>query len=218
MVLVPKFPTTKKYRGREYPLPHLPPLWCPIPNHFKRVALPPPHVRQKCITPNRRGVRGWQGGGAIAPYDFCLLVSLFVLLVSSVTYCDDDDDNTPTPLFVIIILPQKISVGQKKKMCRSPPPPPPTPRASVFLGLARSAQRDILQFCPPPPPPSKHHDAVPDPNILIRLSGKGEERFPGGGGHSPLNWVGGAAGAVQNLTLSQTARRTKNTLCHNIPY
>ena len=27
----------------------------------------------------------------------------------------------------------------------------------------------------------------------------------GGGGHSPLNWVGGA----QNLTLSQTARRTK---------
>ena len=40
---------------------------------------------------------------------------------------------------------------------------------------------------------------------------------PGGGGHSPLNWVGGAAG-VQNLTLSQTARRTRNTPCHNIPY
>ena len=28
---------------------------------------------------------------------------------------------------------------------------------------------------------------------------------------------GGAAGG-ENLTLSQTARRTKNTPCHNIPY
>ena len=35
----------------------------------------------------------------------------------------------------------------------------------------------------------------------------------GGGEYSLLNWVGGAAGGGggQNLTLSQTARRTKNT-------
>ena len=39
----------------------------------------------------------------------------------------------------------------------------------------------------------------------------------GGGGHSPLKWVGGCRWGVQNLTLSQTARRTKTTPCHNIP-
>ena len=42
----------------------------------------------------------------------------------------------------------------------------------------------------------------------------------GGGGHSTLSQlVGGAAGGRgENPTLSQTARRTKNTPCHNIPY
>ena len=40
---------------------------------------------------------------------------------------------------------------------------------------------------------------------------------PGGGGGGALSsQLDG--GAVENLTLSQTARRTKNTPCHNIPY
>ena len=42
----------------------------------------------------------------------------------------------------------------------------------------------------------------------------------GGGGHSTFMWTGGGGVplGVENLTLSQTARCTKNTPCHNIPY
>ena len=42
------------------------------------------------------------------------------------------------------------------------------------------------------------------------------DRGGGGGGYSPLKWTGVPLGG-ENLTLSQTARRTKNTPCHNIP-
>ena len=41
----------------------------------------------------------------------------------------------------------------------------------------------------------------------------------GGGGGTRLSFGrGGGAAGGRNLTLSQTARRTKNTPCHNIPY
>ena len=43
--------------------------------------------------------------------------------------------------------------------------------------------------------------------------------IPGGGGHSTFKWTGGGVPlGFENLTLSQCARRTKNTPCHNIPY
>ena len=43
----------------------------------------------------------------------------------------------------------------------------------------------------------------------------------GGGGHSTFQVDGGGGGVplgFENLTLSQCARRTQNTPCHNIPY
>ena len=41
----------------------------------------------------------------------------------------------------------------------------------------------------------------------------------GGGGHLHIDGDGDVPlGGGENLTLSQTARRTKNTPCDNIPY
>ena len=44
--------------------------------------------------------------------------------------------------------------------------------------------------------------------------------YPGVGAPPYWRWLGRAAGGGggENLTLSQTARHTKNTPCHNIPY
>ena len=49
-------------------------------------------------------------------------------------------------------------------------------------------------------------------------SGLSELGHPGGGGHSTFMWTGRCRWGVENLTLSQCARCTKNTPCHNIPY
>ena len=45
------------------------------------------------------------------------------------------------------------------------------------------------------------HPALGELRITVSRGG-------GGGGHSPLNWVGGCRWGVQNLTLFQNARRT----------
>ena len=45
-----------------------------------------------------------------------------------------------------------------------------------------------------------------------------QARPGGGGGGTRLRMGRGVPLGCQNLTLSQTARRTKNTPCHNIPY
>ena len=70
---------------------------------------------------------------------------------------------------------------------------------------------------PPPPPPNETRP--------VRIWVKPQvERYPvlGGGGEGALDFHldggGGCRWGVENLTLSQTARRTKNTPCHNIPY
>ena len=53
---------------------------------------------------------------------------------------------------------------------------------------------------------------------LSYVSGQ-EKKYPGGTSiltvTGTCRWGGGGG---ENLTLSQTARRTKNTPCHNIPY
>ena len=49
-----------------------------------------------------------------------------------------------------------------------------------------------------------------DISILVGLSG--------GGGALASQLGMGVLLRVENLTLCQTARRTKNTPCHNIPY
>ena len=54
-----------------------------------------------------------------------------------------------------------------------------------------------------------------DVAILLQLRGL----RPGGGGGTRLSsGRGGVPLGFENLTLSQCARRTKNTPCHNIPY
>ena len=45
-----------------------------------------------------------------------------------------------------------------------------------------------------------------------------QPRGAGGGGALDFQVDGGGATGFENLTLSQCARRTKNTPCHNIPY
>ena len=44
-----------------------------------------------------------------------------------------------------------------------------------------------------------------------------DSSLDGGGGHSTHHWTGGGV-PLENLTLSQTARRTKNTPCLKLSY